>query len=86
MRYTCKTVVMTYNATVRRYQAGTLISVFTANATPDGTLLASNAVQCTGLEGTPAYDTYVRSGAFAGYELAVELDGCAGYRKFLTGR
>lgn len=75
-----------YNATVRRYDGERLISVFTAQADGNGTMLRSNAVQCTGLEGTPAYDAYVRSNAFAGYRLEVDVDGCAGYKRHLLGK
>jgi hypothetical protein len=75
-----------YNATVYRYDTnGKHVSTFTAQATPAGVLLRSNAVQCTGLEGSEAYDAYVRRNAFAGYALRVELDGCAGYRNALRG-
>jgi hypothetical protein len=74
-----------YNATVRRYDGERLVSVFTAQAS-NGVMLASNAVQCTGLEGTPAYDAYVRQNAFAGYRLEIAEDGCAGYKRHLTGK
>jgi len=78
---------MTYNATVYRSDAdGRHVSTFTAEATPDGILLRSNAVQCTGLEGDERYDAYVRRVAFAGHSLRVELDGCAGYKRQLFGR
>ena len=78
---------MTYNATVYRSdQDGRHVSTFVAEATPDGTLLCSNAVQCTGLEGSERYDAYVRAVAFAGHTLRVELDGCAGYKRQLSGR
>lgn len=76
----------TYNATVYRVDAqGREVSAFTAEVTPAGVMLRSNAVQCTGLEGTEAYDAYVRSNAFDGYTLRIEQDGCAGYRNRLRG-
>lgn len=74
-----------YNATVRRMSGNTLVSVFTAEVDGNGAMLRSNAVQCTGLEGSPKYDAYVRGVAFAGHELHVTRDNCAGYRAFLTG-
>ena len=78
---------MGYNATVYRVDVDSMvISVFVAEATPDGILLRSNAVQCTRYDGTEAYDSYVRTVAFAGYGLRVELDGCAGYKRQLSGR
>jgi hypothetical protein len=77
---------MAYNATVYRSSAdGQHVSTFVAEATPAGTMLRSNAVQCTGLEGSERYDAYVRSVAFAGHVLRVELDGCAGYKRQLSG-
>jgi hypothetical protein len=77
---------MTYNATVYRSDAdGNHVSTFTAEATPAGVLLRSNAVQCTGLEGDERYDAYVRAVAFAGHTLRVEIDGCAGYRAAVSG-
>jgi hypothetical protein len=78
--------VATYNATVYRDDdEGNLLSVFTAQATPAGVLLASSAVQCTGLEGTEAYDGYVRRNAFAGDTLRVVLDNCQGYKDRIRG-
>jgi hypothetical protein len=78
---------MSYNATVYRADAdGNHVSTFTAEATPAGVMLRSNAVQCTGLEGSERYDAYVRSVAFAGHTLRVELDGCAGYKRQMSGR
>lgn len=76
---------MTYNATVYRYRSGEHYSTFVAEATADGVLLRSNAVQCTGHEGSEAYDAYVRRNAFAGDALRVVLDGGDGYRKVLRG-
>ena len=77
---------MTYNATVYRADAdGNHVSVFAAEATPAGVLLRSNAVQCTGLEGSEAYDGYVRTVAFAGHVLRVHVDGAEGYRSALRG-
>ena len=78
---------MGYNATVYRSDAdGNHVSTFVAEALPDGTLLRSNAVQCTGHEGSGAYDAYVRTVAFADCSLRVELDGCAGYKRQLFGQ
>jgi hypothetical protein len=74
-----------YNATVYRSDHdGNLISVFAAEATDDGAMLRSSAVQCTGYEGGRQYDSYVRSVAFAGCQLRVELDGAAGYRQQIS--
>ena len=76
---------MTYNATVYRYDAeGNEVSVFAADATWDGVMLRSNAVQCTGLEGTEAYDAYVRRYAFEGYTLMVTQDDGEGYRRRIS--
>ena len=72
---------MSYNATVYRSKDGKHVSTFVAEATPAGVLLRSNAVQCTGLEGSERYDAYVRRVAFAGCTLRIELDGCAGYKR-----
>jgi hypothetical protein len=78
---------VSYNATVYRSDAdGNHVSTFTAEVTPGGVMLRSNAVQCTGLEGDERYDAYVRRVAFAGHVLRIELDGCAGYKRQLFGR
>jgi hypothetical protein len=78
---------MSYNATVYRSDAdGNHVSTFAAEVTPAGVLLRSNAVQCTGLEGDERYDAYVRRVAFGGHTLRVETDGCAGYKRQLSGR
>jgi len=76
---------MAYNATVTTFKDGKLRSVFVAEVDAGGNMLRSNAVQCTGLEGTAAYDSYVRRNAFHGCELAIALDGCQGYRSVLRG-
>lgn len=77
---------MSYNATVYRYTPeGAHVSTFVAEVDGEGMMLRSNSVQCTGLEGTPAYDAYVRAGAFSGYALQIVRDGAQGYRKVLTG-
>jgi len=76
---------MAYNATVYHYRDGEHYSTFVAEVDGQGVMLASNAVQCTGLEGSPAYDAYVRSAAFADGELRVVADGTEGYRKVLRG-
>ena len=77
---------MAYNATVRRHDHdGNLISVFTAEVNDAGRMLRSNAVQCTGLEGSERYDAYVRAVAFNGYDLRITRDQCAGYKAFLFG-
>lgn len=75
---------MTYNATVYRSLASGGESTFVAEVDDAGRMLRSNAIQCTGYEGTPAYDTYVRGGAFAGDTLRIVRDGMAGYRARLS--
>lgn len=76
---------MSYNATVYQYRNGQHYSTFVAEVTPAGVMLRSNAVQCTGLEGSEDYDSYVRHVAFPEAELRVEPDGCAGYQNMLAG-
>jgi hypothetical protein len=76
---------MTYNATVYRYRDGAYYSTFVAEVGAGGVLLRSNAVQCTGREGSAEYDAYVRGVAFAGDVLCVVADGGEGYRAALRG-
>jgi hypothetical protein len=56
--------------------------VFLAQVDAEGRMLRSNAVQFTGLEGTPRYDRYLRR---SGHAFRVERDGGAGYRRRLHG-
>lgn len=76
---------MTYNATVWRMAGDRVVSVSVAEVDAAGTMIRGNAAQCTGYEGTPAYDAYVRSGVFDGNELRIVRDDCAGYRGYLRG-
>ncbi len=73
-----------YNATVYRLdaQTGEVLGVFVAEVDAQGRMLRSNWVQCTGLEGTPRYDAYLRG---TGNAFRIEQDGCAGYRARLLG-
>jgi hypothetical protein len=73
-----------YNATVYRLdpETGEVVGVFVAEVDDEGRMLRSNWVQCTGLEGTPAYDAYLRR---CGSRFEVVRDGCAGYRRRLLG-
>ncbi len=73
-----------YNATVIRRdpQTGEELGVFVAEVDAEGRMLRSNAVQFTGLEGTPRYDEYIRR---CGHRFEVIKDGCAGYRQRLLG-
>ena len=74
-----------YNATVYRYRDGEHYSTFVAEVDSAGRMVRSNAVQCTGREGSAAYDAYVRGVAFAGDALQVVADGGEGYRAVLRG-
>lgn len=73
-----------YNATVHRTDpsTGQEIGVFLAEVDAEGRMLRSNAVQFTGLEGTPAYDAYLRR---TGHAFRVVRDGGEGYRRRLLG-
>lgn len=73
-----------YNATVYRRDAetGEVVGVFVAEVDDQGRMLRSNWVQCTGLEGTPQYDEYLRR---CGCGFEVVRDGCAGYTRRLLG-
>jgi hypothetical protein len=75
--------VGTYNATVYHEDAaGNPLGVFVAEVSDAGLMLRSNWIQCTGLEGRPAYDAYLRR---TGHIFRVVKDGCAGYRQRLAG-
>lgn len=74
-----------YNATVWRMAGERVISVSVAEVNADGVMVRGNAAQCTGYEGTPAYDAYVRANVFAGDTLRIVRDDCAGYRGYLRG-
>jgi hypothetical protein len=72
-----------YNATVYRLdEGGREVGVFVAEVDGQGRVLRSNAVQCTGLEGSPRYDALLRR---TGHQFRVARDGCAGYRARLAG-
>lgn len=72
-----------YNATVYHEDAeGNPLGVFVAEVDAAGRMLRSNWIQCTGLEGTPKYDEYLRR---TGHRFRVVKDGCAGYRQRLAG-
>jgi len=75
---------MPYNATVYHTDAktGQEIGVFVAEVDDEGRMLRSNWIQCTGLEGTPRYDAYLRR---TGYQFRIERDGCRGFRNRLLG-
>jgi hypothetical protein len=73
----------TYNATVCHLDAGGReIGVFLAEVDAAGRMLRSNWLQCTGLEGTPRYDAYLRR---SGHQFRVVRDGGQGYRDRLRG-
>jgi hypothetical protein len=73
-----------YNATVYCIdpRTGQEIGVFVAEVNDEGRMLRSNAVQFTGLEGTPRYDTYLRR---TGHQFRIVRDDCRGYRRRLLG-
>ena len=73
-----------YNATVYRLdaQTGEVLGVFVAEVDAEGRMLRSNWIQCTGLEGTPRYDAYLRR---TGHTFRVVRDDCAGYCARLLG-
>jgi hypothetical protein len=72
-----------YNATVYREDAeGKPLGVFVAEVNEAGLMLRSNWIQCTGLEGTAAYDAYLKR---TGHTFRVVKDGGAGYRRRLLG-
>ena len=75
----------TYNATVYRIDpaTGEELGCFVAEVDQDGKMLRSNAVQCTGLEGTHRYDAYLRG---SGHAFRIVKDGCRGYRRRLLGQ
>ena len=75
---------MAYNATVIRLdpQTGVELGCFVAEVDDSGRMLRSNAVQCTGLEGSPWYDAYLRR---SGHAFRVVKDGCRAYRDRLAG-
>src|SRR5262245_25156016 len=76
--------VSCYNATVYRTDpaTGEELGVFAAEVDAAGRMLRSNWLQCTGLEGTPRYDAYLRR---SGHVFRVDRDGAAGYRRRLLG-
>jgi hypothetical protein len=76
--------VSNYNATVIRRdpQTGKELGVFVAEVDAEGRLLRSNAVQFTGLEGSPKYDEYLRR---CGHRFEVLRDGGQEYRRRLLG-
>jgi hypothetical protein len=77
---------MTYNATVYRTMDDRTISVFVAEVDSAGYMLRSNAVQCTGLEGTREYDAYFERNCLqAGETISITKDGGEGYRARLRG-
>ncbi len=69
---------MSYNATVYTDDGGVCV----AELDSKGFILRSNAAQCTGLEGSRAYDAYFRK-----YEKPrrIDADNCDGYRRALKG-
>jgi hypothetical protein len=72
-----------YNATVYHEDAeGRPLGVFVAEVNDAGLMLRSNWISCTGLEGTAAYDAYLKR---TGHTFRVVRDGCAGYRQRLAG-
>jgi hypothetical protein len=75
---------MKYNATVFRLDplTGEELGIFLAEVDEQGRMLRSNSLQCTGLEGSPRYDAYLRS---TGHQFRVERDGGVGYRRRLAG-
>jgi hypothetical protein len=66
-----------YNATVTRFDpdTGEAIGCFVAEGDEAGRMLRSNWIQFTGLEGTPAYDEYLRR---QGAEFRIVRDGGEG--------
>lgn len=76
---------MGYNATVWRMDGDRVVSVSVAEVNAEGAMLRGNAAQCTGFEGRPAYDVWVRATVFAGHTLRIVKDDGAGYRGFLRG-
>jgi hypothetical protein len=66
-----------YNATAYEIRNGKRVSCFVVELNEAGKILRSNSVQCTGLEGTEAYDSYLR---LSHKELEIVRDGCDGYR------
>lgn len=76
---------MAYNATVWESWDGlTDVAVFVAEVDAAGRMLRSNAVQCTGLEGSPRYDEYLRQ-RYPDRSFRVVRDNCAGYRARIAG-
>jgi hypothetical protein len=72
-----------YNATVYHEDAeGHPLGVIAAEVDAEGRMPRSNWIQCTGLEGTPAYDAHLRR---TGHVFRVVRDGGAGYRQRLLG-
>jgi hypothetical protein len=69
-----------YNATVTRFDpdTGEAIGCFVAEVDDARRMLRSNWIQFTGLEGTPAYDEYLRR---QGAEFRIVRDGGEGYRR-----
>lgn len=74
---------MKYNATIYRLDedTGKEVGVFLAEVDDEGHMLRSNSVQCTGLEGTPRYDAYLRR---LGGQFRIERDGGRGYKARLA--
>jgi hypothetical protein len=68
-----------YNASVFCKVNGKLSGVFCAEVNEHGKMLRSNFAQCTGYEGTEAYDTYLRL-RFPNEEYVILLDNCQGYK------
>lgn len=81
-----------YNSTIlTRNSDGKLASACVAEV-QDGIILRSNAIQCTGKEGTPEYDAYFRAYyesrnvALGGLNRTLEIvEGTKAYRDFFTG-
>ena len=67
-----------YNATVSRIDPDTVevLGCFLAEVDDAGLILRSNWLQFTGLEGTTAYDQYIRR---MGAEFRIDRDGGEGY-------
>lgn len=74
-----------YNATVTKLDSATgqEIGCFLAEVDDAGVMLRSNWLQFTGLEGTAAYDAYLRRAADCEY--VIHRDGGRGYRRRLLG-
>jgi len=72
-----------YNATVYQVRNGKVVSAFMAQVNEEGKLLRSNWLQCTGLEGTPAYDERIRS--LVAESLSIVHDNGEGYKNCLRG-